>query len=42
MKLSEVNSPKKFNFSCIYKWTNLINGKEKNYPEKLFVLKQEI
>lgn len=28
MKLYEINSKKKYNFSCIYLWTNLINGKK--------------
>ena len=27
MKIWEVNSKKRFNFGCIYLWTNLINGK---------------
>lgn len=27
MKLDEINSSKIYNFSCIYKWTNLVNGK---------------
>ena len=27
MKIWEVNSSKRFNFGCIYLWTNLINGK---------------
>lgn len=26
MKLYEINSRKKFSFSCIYRWTNLVNG----------------
>lgn len=28
MKLYEINSKKKYDFSCIYLWTNLINGKK--------------
>lgn len=27
MKINEINSKKNFSFSCIYLWTNLINGK---------------
>ena len=28
MKLYEINSKKEYNFSCIYLWTNLVNGKK--------------
>lgn len=28
MKLYEINSKKKYDFSCIYLWTNLVNGKK--------------
>ena len=28
MKLYEINKKKEYNFSCIYLWTNLVNGKK--------------
>ena len=28
MKLYEINNKKKYDFSCIYLWTNLVNGKK--------------
>ena len=28
MKLYEINNTKKYKFSCIYLWTNLINNKK--------------
>lgn len=28
MKLYEINNKKEYNFSCIYLWTNLVNGKK--------------